>query len=92
MVGIPIYSACISIHALLAESDQARHENADDKSQYFYPRSPCGERLRGCSFRPPPQVISIHALLAESDRCEFHRNNGKIISIHALLAESDSGR
>ena len=34
---------------------------------YFYPRSPCGERLRtfwlGCRCRP----ISIHALLAESD-------------------------
>ena len=35
----------ISIHALLAESD-----NADTKTphftNYFYPRSPCGERLR----------------------------------------------
>ena len=57
----------ISIHALLAESDNRgsyhvkRHKN-------FYPRSPCGERQghRRCSFCP--SNISIHALLAESDR------------------------
>ena len=56
----------ISIHALLAESDEPprviREPTAD-----FYPRSPCGER------HPRPAVgstgfpISIHALLAESD-------------------------
>ena len=34
----------ISIHALLAESDA--HQNRINKSlPYFYPRSPCGERL-----------------------------------------------
>ena len=34
---------------------------------YFYPRSPCGERL--CLYRLPliTLPISIHALLAESD-------------------------
>ena len=35
---------CISIHALLAESDDAnlrRHRG----NNHFYPRSPCGERL-----------------------------------------------
>ena len=38
----------ISIHALLAESDQQRGQNstADDN---FYPRSPCGERQAGLS-------------------------------------------
>ena len=35
--------------------------------QHFYPRSPCGERLRlRCCFQTGP-AISIHALLAESD-------------------------
>ena len=56
----------ISIHALLAESDQLRLLRRAAQI-YFYPRSPCGERLsacwRGCWLR----YISIHALLAESD-------------------------
>ena len=34
---------------------------------YFYPRSPCGERLRGISSGRAETAISIHALLAESD-------------------------
>ena len=35
----------ISIHALLAESDNLPSKPID-KNEYFYPRSPCGERLR----------------------------------------------
>ena len=34
----------ISIHALLAESD-AFHSFSLNRTNYFYPRSPCGERL-----------------------------------------------
>ena len=34
---------CISIHALLAESDKCSLGNPR-KKPYFYPRSPCGER------------------------------------------------
>ena len=33
----------------------------------FYPRSPCGERLRVRAYSAGFNVISIHALLAESD-------------------------
>ena len=59
---------------------------------YFYPRSPCGERLSKNAAIGKPTLISIHALLAESDLyvnmpCAFD-----IISIHALLAESDAFR
>ena len=78
----------ISIHALLAESDDTSKDVIKTASN-FYPRSPCGERrvtVLGIQHRVG---ISIHALLAESDRCELGRNNRKIISIHALLAESD---
>ena len=40
------HSGGISIHALLAESD--RHSGFQGRwSRYFYPRSPCGERLMG---------------------------------------------
>ena len=35
---------------------------------YFYPRSPCGERLTLQFMRARTVAISIHALLAESDR------------------------
>ena len=34
----------ISIHALLAESDN-QHPPGTTRTTYFYPRSPCGERL-----------------------------------------------
>ncbi len=36
----------ISIHALLAESDMCEASQASQDA-YFYPRSPCGERLLG---------------------------------------------
>ena len=56
----------------------------------FYPRSPCGERLRlQTSFSCLP-IISIHALLAESDEGPAKLPKQIGISIHALLAESDS--
>ena len=37
------------------------------KSTYFYPRSPCGERLSLALDQYLKEQISIHALLAESD-------------------------
>ena len=43
----------------------------------FYPRSPCGERLRHAQRIAPIHAISIHALLAESDG---KRDCGKIIA------------
>ena len=58
-------------------------------SSYFYPRSPCGERLRVSVGDAHVCVISIHALLAESDQWWDCSNTGGGISIHALLAESD---
>ena len=79
----------ISIHALLAESDQLNRTpplasrtflstlslRRATKSQssgarigeYFYPRSPCGERQPIFSKINTRGSISIHALLAESD-------------------------
>ena len=56
---------------------------------HFYPRSPCGERLRVLDGSKSSIEISIHALLAESDIPNFRRYIGSNISIHALLAESD---
>ena len=91
MVRIHFFPA-ISIHALLAESDDRRRSSAAAFSD-FYPRSPCGERpILGnpCAGCP---AISIHALLAESDAVfAVLRNDLALISIHALLAESDRRR
>ena len=57
----------ISIHALLAESDQ-EHIKKTLQGFNFYPRSPCGERQSTRQIKQTCRVISIHALLAESDQ------------------------
>ena len=123
----------ISIHALLAESDCRRWNHSQKRQQFlstlslrratrrtyqqgeeraflstlslrratlagpsgpaflynFYPRSPCGERLRVMDGSKSSIEISIHALLAESDARRESRQQPAGISIHALLAESD---
>ena len=57
---------------------------------YFYPRSPCGERLQPTTIPASRARISIHALLAESDNQAIRDDVVHLlISIHALLAESD---
>ena len=81
--------AGISIHTLLAESDNAnlrRHRSNDN----FYPHSPCGERLTTLHDILKLFTISIHTLLAESDDNGRMRDaENLMISIHTLLAESD---
>ena len=66
-----IHHAChltqnISIHALLAESDCACHRRIRNVDP-FYPRSPCGERLKPVCEDMGLSIISIHALRKESD-------------------------
>ena len=61
------------------------------ENQYFYPRSPCGERHGRINDISRLMKISIHALLAESDACWYIKEMIANISIHALLAESDLG-
>ena len=80
----------ISIHALLAESDNWPRVMVSP-TLYFYPRSPCGERRQGPPHHRHSLQISIHALLAESDHCPVLQTSAPVISIHALLAESDLG-
>ena len=59
-------NSVISIHALLAESDESRQPCARPTTN-FYPRSPCGERRCEIASIERCNLISIHALLAESD-------------------------
>ena len=81
----------ISIHALLAESDNVRITHNPGPC-YFYPRSPCGERPAPQQENGQAATISIHALLAESDYPTLFDDLRVPISIHALLAESDTPR
>ena len=64
--AIELCGGRISIHALLAESDRRTAESSLP-FLHFYPRSPCGERLRAAGQFLFGHKISIHALLAESD-------------------------
>ena len=61
-----LWNECISIHALLAESD-FKGGPRPHQGGHFYPRSPCGERLDVSGVQGYRTLISIHALLAESD-------------------------
>ena len=78
----------ISIHALLAESDNDGRK-VDYALRNFYPRSPCGERLPA-STTPMPTTTFLSTLSlrrATASAAVTARTMG--ISIHALLAESD---
>ena len=86
-----IQNALISIHALLAESDNTACMLCPPPYN-FYPRSPCGERPHIRSTSPGRPGISIHALLAESDTLKWTAPTTLPISIHALLAESDTSK
>ena len=62
------------------------------ENQYFYPRSPCGERppmtLRHCTTYLFLSTLSLRRATAETAKA----SNADTISIHALLAESDARR
>ncbi len=89
--GSICFDSSISIHALLAESDHPKMSDHPHNIN-FYPRSPCGERLRVLDGSKSSIEISIHALLAESDVSPAAIVPETLsISIHALLAESDYG-
>ena len=80
---------CISIHALLAESDGILVFCGPQGSD-FYPRSPCGERLL------KNHIFFVHSLflstlsLRRATQVKQTCRAKISISIHALLAESDS--
>ena len=81
----------ISIHALLAESDSWPRVTIL-LSLYFYPRSPCGERL--FEYIQAGTGILFLSTLSLRRATTWHRGSRitYVISIHALLAESDFNR
>ena len=79
-------SMSVSIHALLAESDENR-PRPSARIYGFYPRSPCGERHNINSSVNTADKVSIHALLAESDFRAIHN-----AEIHKLFLSTLSLR
>ena len=60
------------------------------RKNYFYPRSPCGERL-ACNIVLPNVLLFLSTLsLRRATVHAVRRFDGLPISIHALLAESDT--
>ena len=86
-----IHTHWISIHALLAESDLFLRSGPMTR-RYFYPRSPCGERLLTLSgVSIDCQFLSTLSLRRATVLYSVNRCTTRI-SIHALLAESDQLR
>ena len=102
----------ISIHALLAESDNGSRRRTYRpnaflstlslrrativmvgllmSSLYFYPRSPCGERLLGSVVAGRLTSFLSTLSLRRATRSRLWKADPTKISIHALLAESDA--
>ena len=82
------YPATVSIHALLAECDNALYCLFFPDSEFQSTHS-----LRSATGRMTQEgrkcVVSIHALLAECDLLFYFIFPGFRVSIHALLAECD---
>ena len=90
IVSIERCSLKISIHALLAESDDTRRSIKMELNN-FYPRSPCGERHE-CWTALNHLLRFLSTLsLRRATLIGLTYGGGRNISIHALLAESDDG-
>ena len=79
----------ISIHALLAESDELLQAAAAHPVD-FYPRSPCGERQLGSYSSVTHDIFLSTLSLRRATPLFFLPPPFPDISIHALLAESDA--
>ena len=84
------FSNCISIHALLTESDLVSGLHCEPDTVFLSTLS-LRRATTSCQETSVWLHISIHALLTESDPRTHHGNYKTDISIHALLTESDGG-
>ena len=76
--------SCISIHALLAESD-AHRLNGNSYDTYFYPRSPCGERPDRLQFiRYIIKFLSTLSLRRATYEQGLHSHNHPFLSTLSL--------
>ena len=111
-IVIIVVDTVISIHALLAESDDAINGCNSDiegflstlslrrattfgptrmaSGAYFYPRSPCGERLQSTNLLSLSFDFYPRSPCGERRFSSCRPGEPSGISIHALLAESDA--
>ena len=68
MLLMPSHNPCTFLSTLSLRRATSSPRARKSSESYFYPRSPCGERLVIIPLENPWGYISIHALLAESDR------------------------
>ena len=81
----------VSIHALLAESDEPTTSRYN-KHNMFLSTLSLRRATDVIAVMTEAQSVSIHALLAESDSARPEIRQPYAVSIHALLAESDLHR
>ena len=87
--NVSIDDFVISIHALLAESDNTALP-VRAPIQHFYPRSPCGERPHGAlGLQAHQGHFYPRSPCGERRQAMYKWGINRVISIHALLAESD---
>ena len=81
----------ISIHALLAESDRTR-TSIGCACTYFYPRSPCGERLRyPVNLQPEAGFLSTLSLRRATDKIPNQRQIDQFLSTLSLRRDDLPG-
>ena len=90
-LGLQAHQGKISIHALLAESDGPFGADKP-RNIYFYPRSPCGERLTEMRVALDDIKFLSTLSLRRATQVTFWQDIDERISIHALLAESDTSK
>ena len=86
----PLQWTTLFLSTLSLRRATRRHKKTPHFTNYFYPRSPCGERhadTKNTSFHK--LFLSTLSLRRATAKLNI-RQIQKIISIHALLAESDS--
>ena len=72
--------ACVFLSTLSLRRATSMLTHVLQPTSYFYPRSPCGERLESAITNYSKYTISIHALLAESDS-KSAQNSGALLRI-----------
>ena len=82
-----LWAIIIFLSTLSLRRATPQHKCCGHRSNYFYPRSPCGERLECWAIWNNRSGISIHALLAESDP----RHGIVITSLHHFYPRSPCG-
>ena len=84
-----LYIICIFLSTLSLRRATSARFGVVAQINYFYPRSPCGERLLNRRFRSVQHSFLSTLSLRRATAIDVFLAVWAVISIHALLAESD---